>query len=115
MNYFKKSIEPLSQKTLRCVNYGATGAWELKKLFSLWNYFQFCQFQITSKPILKSLSLSKFQVEPVLTLIDKLMVDVTKTNVQLFSDRLKTNVELWPTLIDLGKKFIPADFSSLGI
>ena len=70
---------------------------------------------ITFKPILKSLSLSKFQVEPVLELIDKLMVDVSKTDVELFSDRLKTNVELWPTLIDLGKKFIPADFSSLGI
>ena len=43
------------------------------------------------------------------------MLDITKTDIEGFADRLLTDVELWPTLINLGKKFIPADCSSLGI
>ena len=65
--------------------------------------------------ILQSLSLSKFQVEPVFELIEKLTVDVTKTDAQFFHDRLMKDVELLPTLINIGKKFIPDDGSPLGI
>ena len=43
------------------------------------------------------------------------MIDVTKTDFKFFSDRLMTDVDLWSTLINLGKKFIPADYSPLGI
>ena len=43
------------------------------------------------------------------------MDDIPKTDIQFFSDRLMKDVELWPTLMKLGKKFIPADCSPLGI
>ena len=129
MNYFKKSailglwaiifktvnVELWEPQNTPMRQLWRNGRLRVKKSFCTLDYFQSSQYLITFKPILKSLSLSKFQVEPVLLLIDKLMFDVTKTDVELFSDRLKTNVELWPTLINLGKKFIPAACSPLGI
>ena len=76
----------------------------------------FSKFHTTfSKLIFQSLSLSKFQVEPVLELVENLMIDVTKTDIKFFSDRLMMDDELWPTLVNLGKKCIPADCSPLGI
>ena len=43
------------------------------------------------------------------------MIDVTKTDIKFFSDRLMMDDELWPTLVNLGKKCILADCSPLGI
>ena len=43
------------------------------------------------------------------------MVDISKTEIQLCFGQLMMDVELWPTLINLGRKFIPADCSPLGI
>ena len=71
-----------------------------------------------SKLIFQSLSLSKFQVQPVLELIDKLTTDISKTDAQAFGWRFMTDAsadeKLWPTLINLGKKIIPVDCSPLG-
>ena len=70
------------------------------------------------KLIFQSLSLSKFQVEPVLELIDKLTMNISKTDTQAFGWRFMTDAsadeKLWPTLINLGKNFIPVDCSPLG-
>ena len=64
--------------------------------------------------VTESLSLMKFQVPPVLTLINALTDKITKPEIESTFGRLMLNMERLPSLVDLGTSFIPNDFTFLG-
>ena len=60
------------------------------------------------------MALARFQVAPVLELVEKLTKDITKPAIQSSLGKYMLDTQMGSSLVALGKGFISSDYSPLG-
>ena len=60
------------------------------------------------------MALARFQVEPVIELVAKLMKDISRPEIEQTLGKIMLNTKMGSSLVSLGKGYITSDHSPLG-